>query len=89
MIGQVPQLLFALAAGAALGFASLRSLDYNARLFGEGRIVAAVGVQFLRLGLLALGLFGLARLGAMALLIGALALIVMRAWLLRRKAAGT
>jgi hypothetical protein len=89
MIGQVAQLLFALAAGAALGFASLRSLDYNARLFGEGRVAAAVGLQCLRFGLLALGLFGLAKLGGRALLVGALALIVVRALLLRRKAAGT
>ncbi|MGE0224824.1 MAG: ATP synthase subunit I [Acetobacteraceae bacterium] len=76
--------LFGLLAGSLIGFVHFGSLWWNTRLFGRGDALPALGLQVLRLGLLALVLFGLTKAGAVPLLTGTLGLLMARRVLLRR-----
>jgi F1F0 ATPase subunit 2 len=73
-----------LAVGTLLGLVHFGSLWWNVRLLTTGSAVCALAVQLLRFAILAGVLFGLAMLGAAALLAGTLGLLLARALLLRR-----
>lgn len=73
-----------LAAGTALGLAHFASLAWNTRLYVTGGAARALAVQLLRLAVLAAAFAGLARLGALPLLAGALGLLLARQLVLRR-----
>jgi len=70
--------LLGLAAGLAAGVWHFVSLDWNLRLWLAGRGALALGVQLLRLALIAALLVGLARLGAAAVLAAATGLLLAR-----------
>lgn len=76
--GGIATLVFVAAVGAVAGFAHLWAMKANARLFEQGRFAAGAGLQLLRFALLGAVLFGMAKLGAAALLAGALSLFVGR-----------
>lgn len=86
-----PALLVALglAGGALAGLAHFGSLSWNARLYAGGSPFVAIGVQLVRFALLIAILAGLARLGAPALLSGALAVLAVRSIVVRRVARAT
>ena len=73
----------AFAFGALLGVVHFRSLALNARLFAEGALARALILQAGRFALVVGALIWLVRLGASALLAGALGLVVARAFVLR------
>lgn len=76
--------LLGLIVGTLLGLAYFGSLWWNARLYAGGGGFRALGIQMLRLVLLIGGLAGLAKLGALPLLAGALGLLAARSLLIRR-----
>jgi len=71
-------------AGALLGLVHFGSLWWNVQLYAGGRPIRSFGLQILRFALIATVLTGLARLGALPLLAGALGLLLARGILLRR-----
>lgn len=78
--------LLGLAGGALAGLVHFGSLSWNARLYASASLSAAIGVQLVRFALLIAILAGAARLGAPALLSGALAILAMRSVVIRRVA---
>jgi F1F0 ATPase subunit 2 len=76
--------VFGLAAGALLGLAHFGSLWWNTGLYARGGAAAALVIQLARFAVLGLVLAGLAHLGAMPLLAGALGLIAVRHLVVRR-----
>ncbi|WP_296706017.1 ATP synthase subunit I [Rhodoblastus sp.] len=76
--------LFGLAVGALLGLAHFGSLWWNTRLYADGGFLRALAVQLGRFGLLIVVLAALAKIGAPALLGGALGVFFTRGLLLRR-----
>lgn len=71
--------------GIAAGIVSLKSLQWTVDRYVQGRSAkAAIGVQLLRLAVLAGMLLVFARLGAQSLLAVAGGLLVSRIWLVRR-----
>ena len=79
--------LFGLAAGRLLGFVHFAVLRRNAELYLARSLMRGIGVHLLRFAILGLALLLLARLGAGALLSGALGLLAARHLLLRRTGA--
>jgi F1F0 ATPase subunit 2 len=76
--------LLGLAAGVLLGLAHFGSLRWNVRLFTSGGGRRALGAQLLRFALVFAVLAGLAKLGALPLLAGALGILLARQLVLRR-----
>ena len=76
--------LFGFGVGLALGLVHFGSLWWNTRAFLSGSASRAFAIQLLRFGVLLLGLAGLAKLGALPLLTGALGLFLARGLMLRR-----
>ncbi len=73
------------AAGFAVGLVHFGSLWWNAQMFARGgRLAIAFALQIGRFALLVAVCIGLARLGALPLLSGALGLLLARGILLRR-----
>lgn len=70
--------------GFCLGMIHFGSLWWNVRAWIGGGVVRAAIAQILRFALVAVVLFGLAKLGATALPCGALGLLAARALVLRR-----
>jgi len=73
-----------LVAGLALGVLHFASLSWNAQLFVSGSFGAAIALQAARVGLAALVLILLFRVGPFAALAGALGFLVARAILIWR-----
>lgn len=73
-----------LATGAVLGLVHFATLRWTTDLYLGKGIAYGFGLQILRFAVLGLVLFALARLGAAALLSGALGLLVMRRIVLKR-----
>jgi F1F0 ATPase subunit 2 len=80
----VAQLGLGLLAGALVGALHFASLAFNLRLFSAGRVLPALALQLLRLGLSVAALAVLIRFGLAALLAGALGLLLARQLTLRR-----
>jgi len=78
------QLCIGLPAGAAAGWIHFSTLYWNVRLLTEHAPGRAIAIQMLRLGVLAVVFFVLAKLGAWALLSGAAGLLIARFTVLRR-----
>lgn len=76
--------LFGLAVGALLGLVHFGALWWNTRLYTQGGAALALAVQLGRFALLGLVLAGLAKLGALPLLAGALGLLLVRPLVVRR-----
>mgnify|MGYP003136637674 CR=1 FL=1 len=76
--------ILGLMVGALLGLAHFGSLWWNVRLYTGGSAGRALAVQLLRLAILVAVFVGLAKLGAAALLAGALGLLVTRHLVMRR-----
>lgn len=70
--------------GFGLGMVYFGSLWWNVQAWVGGDMVRAAVTQILRFALVAVAFFGLAKLGAAALLCGALGLLAARALVLRR-----
>lgn len=77
-------ILLGLCAGLLLGIGHFASLRWNADLLMQGRAARAAILMLGRFALLGLVLFGLALLGALPLLAGALGVILGRMIVLRR-----
>jgi len=74
-----------LAVGLAAGAAYFASLWWNTQLYlAGGRVLLALALQILRLAVLLMALAGLAVFGALALLMGAVGVLLARALVLRR-----
>ena len=71
--------------GLAVGFAHFATLAWNARLFVAGSMAMAIGIQMVRIGLVALVLILLARHNFVSFVAGALALLAARAIVLSRQ----
>ncbi|MBG0812547.1 hypothetical protein IY145_24800 [Methylosinus sp. H3A] len=78
------QLALGAGAGLAAGFAYFIALRWNVDLFERGATPKALLLLMARFGALALALTALAKIGAIALLSGALGLLVARRAVLRR-----
>lgn len=70
--------------GALVGALHFASLALNLRLFSAGRVLPALALQLLRVGLSVAALAALINLGLAALLAGALGLLLARQLTLRR-----
>lgn len=81
---QIGGALIGFTVGVLLGLIHFGSLWWNLRLLASAGALRALAVQLLRFALLAVVLAGLAKLGAAALLAGALGLLLARGLLLRR-----
>jgi hypothetical protein len=86
MIATIQHAAFGAMAGVMIGFAHLHTLSPSVRWMTKGRVGAAAGLQALRFVLLALVLVLLARLGAVDLISAAVALVAVRALMIRRQA---
>ncbi|MBY4868874.1 hypothetical protein DIE14_13820 [Burkholderia sp. Bp9017] len=75
--------MLGVAAGLALGAWHFGSLAWNCRLFAAGRVACALGLQGARIAIAVAVLVALARIGAAAVVAGALGLLVARAVALR------
>jgi len=76
---------FGFAAGALLGLIHFGTLWWNTKAYtAGGNPFRALAIQLLRFALLVAVFVGLARLGALPLLAGALGLLVSRSFLIRR-----
>ena len=73
-----------LVAGGLLGLVHFSTLWLNTKLYTRGGVAAALALQLARFAVLALVFYGLARLGALPLISGALALVAARALVVRR-----
>ncbi len=82
--GPIAGALFGFGIGVLLGLIHFGSLWWNTHAFLNGSAIRAFAIQLLRFGVLLLGLAGLAKLGALPLLIGALGLFLARGLMLRR-----
>lgn len=78
------QVLAGLGVGAVLGLAHFASLAWNTRLYARGGAALGLAVQLARLALVVAVLYGLVRLGAGALLAGALGFLAARHVVMRR-----
>ena len=78
------QLGVGLLVGLLVGTLHFASLALNLRLFSSGRVLPALALQLLRVGLSVALLAALIRLGLAALLAGALGLLLARQLTLRR-----
>lgn len=78
------QLGAGLLVGLLVGTLHFASLGLNLRLFSAGRVLPALALQLLRVGLSVALLAALIRLGLAALLAGALGLLLARQLTLRR-----
>ncbi|CAN0620721.1 conserved membrane protein of unknown function [Burkholderia multivorans] len=76
-----------LVAGGAAGAAYFAALLANTRWYARGAIGAAVAVQLLRFAVLGAVLYGLARLGALALLGGLAGIVAARHAVVRTQGA--
>ncbi len=72
------------ALGGVLGLVHFSTLWLNTRLYADGRPGRAVVLQILRFAVLVAVFYGLARLGAVPLISGALALVAVRLVVVRR-----
>ena len=75
--------MLGVAVGLVLGAWHFGSLAWNGRLFAAGRVACALGLQGARIAIAVAVLVALARLGAAAVVAGALGLLVARAVALR------
>ena len=82
--GPLTGALFGFGVGVVLGLIHFGSLWWNTRAFLSGSASRAFAIQLLRFGLLIIVLAGLAKLGALPLLTGALGLFLARGLMLRR-----
>ncbi|MFG1201431.1 ATP synthase subunit I [Xanthobacter aminoxidans] len=73
-----------LGAGALVGLAHFATLRSNTALYLGKNLTLGLGLHLLRFAVLGVVLFGLAHLGAAALLSGALGLLIMRRAVLSR-----
>ena len=78
------QLGVGLLAGQLVGAVHFASLAFNLRLFTAGRVLPALALQLLRVGLSVALLAALIRLGLAALLAGAGGLLLVRQLFIRR-----
>jgi hypothetical protein len=78
------QIGVALPLGLLCGAAYFMSLHWAVRLIGVGGYAKALAIQCVRFGLLAVVFFALAKVGAVALLSGALGLLLARQLVLHR-----
>lgn len=78
------QALIGLAVGMPLGFFHFGTLWWNARALVAGSAARAIGFHVLRFAVLAVILYALAKVGAMALLTAAIGILVARSLVLRR-----
>ena len=78
------QLGAGLLAGLLVGVVHFASLAFNLRLFTAGRVLPALALQLLRVGLSVALLAALIRLGLAALLAGAGGLLLVRQLFIRR-----
>ena len=76
-------LAFGLVAGALTGIVHFASLGWNMRLFFTGSALGAAGVQIARLAFVGIMFFGLAKIGAGALIAGLAGLLAARHGVLR------
>ncbi len=83
-LGPALQILIGLAAGGVLGVLHFGSLLWVARRFAEGGAAVALAVQLARFAVLGGVLYGLSKIGAPALLAGAVGLLVARYVVVRR-----
>ncbi len=84
-LGPVGGVLIGLVAGVLVGLFHFRSLWWNTQAYANGgNPLRALALQFVRFGGLIAVLFGLAKLGALPLLAGALGLLLARSFVLRR-----
>lgn len=83
-LGPALQILLGLVAGAGLGLAHFASLHWVAQRYAGGGALAALAVQLARFAVLIAALLGLAKVGAAALLSGAVGLLVARFFVVRR-----
>lgn len=73
-----------LVTGALLGLVHFGGLWWNTQLYVSGGAIKAFVIQLLRFGILLIGLFILAKMSAVALLSGALGLLLTRRLLIRK-----
>ncbi|MBU6528336.1 hypothetical protein JMJ47_003045 [Methylocystis sp. MJC1] len=78
------QLCIGAVVGAAVGYGYFSALWWNVLLMDRGATAGALFLFAARLGLLALTLFGLVQIGALALLAGAAGLLAARRLLIKR-----
>jgi F1F0 ATPase subunit 2 len=83
-IAMTAQVAIGLSVGILAGLIHFTGLRWNVRLLTAGAAGSALGVQVVRLGVLAAVFVVLARLGAWALLCGAAGLLLARQCVLRR-----
>lgn len=83
-LGPALQILIGLGAGIALGVVHFATLRRVARLYAEGGAGVPLALQLARLLILGAVLFGLAKIGAPALLAGAIGLLLARHVVVRR-----
>ncbi|VWC82364.1 hypothetical protein BCO18175_02794 [Burkholderia contaminans] len=82
-VASVAAAMLGVAVGLVLGAWHFGSLAWNGRLFAAGRVAYALGLQGARIAIAVAVLVALARLGAAAVVAGALGLLVARAVALR------
>ncbi|MGE4304951.1 MAG: ATP synthase subunit I [Novosphingobium sp.] len=83
-LAMLPGALLSFAAGLLLGGFHFTSLAWTTQLYANGRIRRAIALHATRLAIIAAFLFGLARMGAVYLIAGALGLLISRAIIVRR-----
>mgnify|MGYP001195892948 CR=1 FL=1 len=83
-LGPALEILIGLAVGGVLGVVHFGSLLWVARRFADGGAALALTVQLARFAVLGGVLFGLSKMGAPALLAGAVGLLVARYVVVRR-----
>ena len=84
LAGWASQAVIGLGVGLPLGFVHFASLRWNSGFYIDRRPMLGLAVQVLRFGVLAGALFALTRLGAGALMAGALGVFVARRFVVRR-----
>ncbi len=83
-LSPVAAVALGLVVGGLLGLAHFSTLWLNTKLYARGGVGMALALQLVRFAVLVVVFYGLARLGALPLLSGALALIGARALVVRR-----
>lgn len=84
LTGWAAQVAIGLGVGLPLGFAHFAGLRWNSGFYLDRRPILGLAIQVLRFGVLAGALFALTRLGAGALMAGALGVFVARRFVVRR-----
>ncbi len=84
LLSHVPLLAFGLAVGALMGLVHFGLLGWNTRLFVTGPVLGAAGLQIARLAFVGIVFFGLAKIGAGALIAGLVGLLAARRGALRQ-----